>query len=130
MAQEEPGELQLLPGSARIKTEIGEARAKPAVKLSRVEKTNGRRTENRGVEAAAAHRLRVHEALVEIHDGRGRSLRPGPRAVGVEDDDERVERRSQPGRGSDKAQREAAPRGRISGPDHGRVIASGSPPVN
>ena len=85
VAQVEPGQFALLVGGRRIHRQIGEAAPEGAAEIRRVEQAQGRGAEHRGIVGAAARDLRIHEALVAIHQRPLRPPRPGPQPVGVED---------------------------------------------
>ena len=108
--QEERGELHLLPGRAGVEPEIGEVRAEARVEQGRIEETHRRGAEHRRVEAAAAHDLRIHEALVQIHDRGGRGARGRARPIGIEREDEGGEARRHGKCREREARREGTPR--------------------
>ena len=103
-------ELQLLPGCRGVHAEIGELAAEGAIEALGVQQPDCRSAENPGIELPAPNDLRIHEALVDIHQGRWRMRRRCPDSERVERHVETKEHQCQRSRGDRKVQRKTTPR--------------------
>ena len=88
MLPEELRHLRLLPGRRRIHREVDEAGIEAARENLGIEQLHRRGADHRRVETPGADELRVHEALVDIHDRPRRLPGMDAHAEGVEHRDE------------------------------------------